>query len=52
MVSTPEGTGTEGPLPLLAFHVEEVLVKARNPEKEDAEDNLFVFAAPLKDRNA
>jgi len=36
MVSTPEGTGTEGPLPLLAFHDEEVLVKARNPENEVA----------------
>jgi len=37
MVSTPEGTGTVGPLPLLAFHVEEVLVKARNPVNEEAD---------------
>ena len=40
MVSTPEGTGTEGPLPLLAFHDDEVLVNARNSENEEAEAQL------------
>jgi hypothetical protein len=45
MVCTPEGTGTDGALPLLAFHEEDVLVNARNPEKVVAEVNLFVLAA-------
>jgi len=43
MVSTPEGIGTDGPLSLLAFHDEDVLVNARNPENEVPEDNLFVI---------
>jgi hypothetical protein len=52
MVSTPDGTGTEGPLPLLAFHDDEVLVNARKPENEAADDNLLVLVALWKDLRA